>query len=106
MRTQYFSFVAFLFFSESVLAVSASLQGDFAAACFEAFKSAQPQSDDYTSHLICDCAAPESKRQGASDSAIRRETGSIRRDPKYRIQDAHVLDALHYCAIETLHARE
>ena len=102
-----FIYIPLLFLSAaSALAAPASLQSDFASACFEAFKNADPRSDEYTSHLICDCAAPESKHQGASDSAIRRETGKIRKDPKYRIQDPHVLDALHYCAIETLHDRE
>jgi len=51
---------------------------------------------------ICECTAKESKHQGASAAALRRETAKIKADPKHPIEDAHVLDAFHYCTIEML----
>ncbi|MBC7692032.1 MAG: hypothetical protein H7222_09695 [Methylotenera sp.] len=85
-------------------AASLKIQKDFSMACAEAFKISHPDDTQGLGGKICECAGPESKSQGATDAVIKSETASIRKDPKHEVTDKHVLDAMKYCAIETLQA--
>jgi hypothetical protein len=95
------------------------LREDFLRACNVAFKSSgsSPEApqvmDDEDRQVelaltrrICECAADETKSQGATDAAVARETAAILKDARHKIEDRHVLDAFRYCAIETVHGTQ
>ena len=89
-----------------------ALKKRFIAACSGAFQASgreerpEDESSRALSRKICECAADETKSQGATNAAVEQETAEILKNKKHVIQDQHVLDALHYCAIITLHGSD
>lgn len=76
---------------------------EFVAACVTAFDLSSGNGSDGIGKQICECTAKESRHQGTTVAAIRAETKRIQADPKRQIQDVHLLDSLHYCALTLLH---
>jgi hypothetical protein len=97
---------AFLFALPALAAASGAPPPDtsrqFVSACMLAFDQSSGNGSLGVGRQICECTAKESLHQGATVAALRRETAKIKADPKHPIEDPHVLDAFHYCTIETL----
>ncbi len=89
-----------------------ALKKKFIAACSQAFlapsskTASDPERARGLSRAVCECAADETKSQGASDQAVRLESDAILKDPRHEIKDQHVLDALRYCAIQAFHGND
>lgn len=86
----------------SAVSTPKDLDRQFVSACMLAFDQSSGNGSVGVGRQICECTAKESRHQGATVAAIRRETAKIKADPKHPIEDPHVLDAFHYCTIETL----
>lgn len=76
---------------------------EFVSACIQAFDQSSSNGSLGVGRQICECTAKESKHEGVTRSSLQRETAKIKADSKYQIQDQKLLNAFHYCTIETLH---
>jgi hypothetical protein len=74
----------------------------FVDSCILAFDSSSSNGSVGVGRQICECTVKESKHEGVSRKALARETARIKQDPKYRIQDQKLLNALQYCSIQIL----
>lgn len=83
-----------------------AIDRDFVAACVQAFDRSAGNGAKGVGRGICECAATEAHRQGASDAEIKAETDRIHADPKYKLSAPPVLAALQYCTINTLRGEE
>jgi hypothetical protein len=73
----------------------------FLKACEESFVKSKPDAaSQEIARTICECATQESRHQGASSSALKREAARMQKDPKAKIQDRHILDAFHWCMLQ------
>jgi hypothetical protein len=77
-------------------------QNDFVDACRESFKKSSTPSSEEVSKTICECTAKDSKNQGATASALRKEAAEIRKDAKHEIKDENVMNAFRWCTIELM----
>ena len=104
MRLGFFSISLICLVSLASFAGSAKqdYKAAFVAACMGAFDRSSSNGSLGVGRQICECTAKESKNEGVSRAALERETTRIQQDPKYKIQDQKLLNALQYCSIELL----
>lgn len=93
------------------LASAASARGDrlyqaFRSTCVEAFVKSNGAAGEDAGREICGCAADESRHQGVTRKALKRETARIRKDPAYQIQDKRLLASFQYCTILSMEAAD
>lgn len=78
------------------------LYQDFKSTCIEAFVKSNGADGELAGREICGCAVAESRHQGVTRPALRRETSRIRQDPAYQIQDKRLLAAFQYCTVVSM----
>lgn len=77
---------------------------EFLTSCSHAFALSSEGDADGIGKKICDCATHESRHEQVSAAALKRETARIKADPKYKIEDQKLLNAIQYCSIEVMKA--